>query len=450
MACLASALSLRRDDPQKPSAASAVTCPTPHSFSLCLFLYFRAKGTRCKDSRISFYLLIMAIENASEEEAPPRMASAGQEDFPAKVRDTKEEMKMLQERLARAATEDNESFLLRLKQRFQRVGIELPRIEVRFENLSVAAEAYVGSRSSPSFSNAILNTIQSIADLFHLMPSKKRRIINILEDATGIIKPGRLTLLLGPPGSGKTTFLLALAGKLQSDLKVSGKVSYNGHGLEEFVPQRTAAYVDQRDLHIADLTVRETLQFSARCQGVGSHLGEMIVGPIKTLFMDDISTGLDSSTTFQIVNSLRQAIHILGGTAVLSLLQPAPETYELFDDIILLSDGHIVYQGSRTHAPQFFESMGFKCPERKGYADFLQEVPEVLHSACGNQSNVRRIVSHHGGHWESNGGNQRLYILGVRAVNSVGRFFNFARFALLDNMISLPFCNVVGRSLDYC
>ncbi|KAK8938653.1 putative pleiotropic drug resistance protein 7 [Platanthera zijinensis] len=100
----------------------------------------------------------------------------------------------------------------------------------------------------------------------------------------------------------------------------------------------------------------------------------MIVGPIKTLFMDDISTGLDSSTTFQIVNSLRQAIHILGGTAVLSLLQPAPETYELFDDIILLSDGHIVYQGSRTHAPQFFESMGFKCPERKGYADFLQEV----------------------------------------------------------------------------
>lgn len=30
----------------------------------------------------------------------------------------------------------------------------------------------------------------------------------------------RMTLLLGPPGSGKTTFLLALAGKLSSDLKV--------------------------------------------------------------------------------------------------------------------------------------------------------------------------------------------------------------------------------------
>ena len=103
-------------------------------------------------------------------------------------------------------------------------------------------------------------------------------------------------------------------------------------------------------------------------------VGEMLVGPAKTLFMDEISTGLDSSTTFQIVNSLRQTIHILGGTAVIALLQPAPETYNLFDDIILLSDGQIVYQGPREHVLEFFESMGFKCPDRKGVADFLQEV----------------------------------------------------------------------------
>ncbi|KAI9107454.1 hypothetical protein K1719_021491 [Acacia pycnantha] len=64
----------------------------------------------------------------------------------------------------------------------------------------------------------------------------------------------------------------------------------------------------------------------------------------------------------------------MNGTAVISLLQPAPETYELFDDIILLSEGEIVYQGSREHVLEFFEHMGFKCPERKGVADFLQEV----------------------------------------------------------------------------
>ncbi|KAI3951182.1 hypothetical protein MKW98_028586, partial [Papaver atlanticum] len=75
--------------------------------------------------------------------------------------------------------------------------------------------------------------------------------------------------------------------------------------------------------------------------------GEMLVGPARALFMDEISTGLDSSTTFQIVNSIRKTIHIMNGTAVISLLQPAPETYDMFDDIILISDQQIVYQGPR-------------------------------------------------------------------------------------------------------
>ncbi|PNX58484.1 pleiotropic drug resistance protein [Trifolium pratense] len=84
-----------------------------------------------------------------------------------------------------------------------------------------------------------------------------------------------MTLLLGPPSSGKTTLLLALAGKLDPKLKFSGKVTYNGHEMNEFVPQRTAAYVSQNDLHIGELTVRETLEFSARFQGVG-HRYDML------------------------------------------------------------------------------------------------------------------------------------------------------------------------------
>ena len=53
----------------------------------------------------------------------------------------------------------------------------------------------------------------------------------------------------------------------------SGRVTYNGHGMEEFVPERTSAYISQYDLHIGELTVRETLAFSARCQGVGPRYG---------------------------------------------------------------------------------------------------------------------------------------------------------------------------------
>lgn len=57
------------------------------------------------------------------------------------------------------------------------------------------------------------------------------------------------------------------------NVKSSGRVTYNGHGMEEFVPQRTSAYISQNDLHIGEMTVKETLAFSARCQGVGSNCG---------------------------------------------------------------------------------------------------------------------------------------------------------------------------------
>ncbi|KAI7987449.1 Pleiotropic drug resistance protein 1 [Camellia lanceoleosa] len=342
------------------------------------------------------------------------------------------ERKNLLERLVKIAEDDNEKFLLKLKKRIDRVGIDLPTIEVRFEHLNVDAEAYVGGSALPTILNFSINFFEGFLNYLHVLPSRKKPL-SILHDVSGIIKPGRMTLLLGPPSSGKTSLLLALGGKLDSDLKVSGKVTYNGHGMNEFVPQRTSAYISQHDLHIGELTVRETLAFSARCQGVGARYDMLIelarrekeanIKPnpdldiymkavslegqmasvvtdyvlkilglevcADTMLGDEMVRGISSgqkkrvtidikllgaSTTYQIVNSIKQSIHILQGTAVISLLQPAPETYDLFDDIILLSDGQIVYEGPRENVLEFFEYMGFKCPERKGVADFLQEV----------------------------------------------------------------------------
>ena len=67
--------------------------------------------------------------------------------------------------------------------------------------------------------------------------------------------------------------------------------------------------------------------------------GEMLVGPKKALFMDEISTGLDSSTTFQIIKCLRDFAHLRNATVLINLLQPPPEVYNLFDDVLLLSEG---------------------------------------------------------------------------------------------------------------
>lgn len=358
-----------------------------------------------------------------------------------------QDKKQLMESILKVVEEDNEKFLRKLRDRTDRVGIEIPKIEVRYEHLSVQGEVHVGSRALPTLINVYMNAIEYALGFLHLIPSNKREI-QILNDVSGILKPSRMTLVLGPPGAGKTTLMLALAGKLDKDLKMAGKITYCGHELNEFVPQRTCAYIGQHDLHYGEMTVRETLDFSGRCLGVGTRYellaelsrrereagikpdpeidafmkaiamagqetslvtdyvlkilgldicadimvgdemrrgisggqkkrvttGEMLVGPAKVLLMDEISTGLDSSTTFQICKFMKQMVHVMDVTMAISLLQPAPETYDLFDDIILLSEGHIVYQGPRQNVLEFFEYMGFKCPDRKGIADFLQEV----------------------------------------------------------------------------
>ncbi|KAK8943591.1 Pleiotropic drug resistance protein 12 [Platanthera guangdongensis] len=90
--------------------------------------------------------------------------------------------------------------------------------------------------------------------------------------------------------------------------------------------------------------------------------------------MDEISTGLDSSTTFQIVKCMQQIVRLQEATILMSLLQPAPETFELFDDLILLSDDHVIFHGPRDLALPFFASCGFVCPDGKPAADFLLEI----------------------------------------------------------------------------
>ncbi|XVF41711.1 hypothetical protein PTKIN_Ptkin01aG0301900 [Pterospermum kingtungense] len=357
------------------------------------------------------------------------------------------ERHIFMEKLIKHIENDNLRLLRKIRNRIDIVGVKLPAIEVRYKNLHVEAGCeVVHGKPLPTLWTSIQHLLSNIVRLPGAKSHEAK--ISIINHASGIIKPGRMTLLLGPPGCGKTTLLKALSGNLDQSLKVTGEVSYNGYGLDKFVPQKTSAYISQTDLHIAEMTVRETFDFSARCQGVGSReeimmevsrrekeagivpdpdtdtymksisvkglketlqtdyilkilgldicadtfvgdamrrgisggqkkrltTGEMIVGPTKALFMDEITNGLDSSTAFQIVTCLQQLAHITDATLLVSLLQPAPETFNLFDDIVLMAEGKIVYHGPHDKILEFFEDCGFLCPERKGVADFIQEV----------------------------------------------------------------------------
>ena len=72
-----------------------------------------------------------------------------------------------------------------------------------------------------------------------------------------------------------------------------------------------------------------------------------------------VHAGLDSASTFTIVQSLANWAHATDATIVVALLQPEPQVYDLFDDVMLLSNGRIVYHGPRPHAEPYFEALGF-------------------------------------------------------------------------------------------
>uniref|UniRef100_J3MUY2 ABC transporter domain-containing protein n=1 Tax=Oryza brachyantha TaxID=4533 RepID=J3MUY2_ORYBR len=279
--------------------------------------------------------------------------------------------------------EDNQAFLQLLRDNREMLGMGSGKVEVRFEEVSVVADVRAAAhRALPTLLNTAVNAAQDVAAILPVC-TKSKGHMKIIDGASGTIRSSRMTLVLGAPGSGKTTFLRALAGKLDPSLKAT-------------------TFRDKTDLaanyiikilglsECADTIIGDDLRRGiSGGQKKRATIGEMLVSFSKCFFMDDISTGLDSSTTFDIMKFLQQMTRSLELTMVISLLQPPPETFELFDDVILLCEGQIVYHGPRENVTDFFGGIGFKCPSRKNIADFLQEVTSNMDQKqywVGNES----------------------------------------------------------------
>ncbi|KAG5179837.1 P-loop containing nucleoside triphosphate hydrolase protein [Tribonema minus] len=201
------------------------------------------------------------------------------------------------------------------------------------------------------------------------------------------IKPRQLMAIMGASGAGKSTLLDILATRIPQS-SVDGEYLMNDQPVSSTF-KRVSGYVMQDDALYPLLTVRETLQYAAllRIPGLGRaqkkevveetikalklsacantivgddrhrgvsggekrrvSIGVDIVHQPKIIFLDEPTSGLDSTTALQIVETLR-AICQRDRTIAVTIHQPSSRVFEVFDKVMFMSKGHLVYNGPPT------------------------------------------------------------------------------------------------------
>ncbi|XP_052773368.1 protein white-like [Mya arenaria] len=244
---------------------------------------------------------------------------------------------------------------------------------------------------------------------------------HVLRDVYGIVKPGTLVAIMGASGSGKTTLLNTITQRINTQsLTASGDVRVNGVDVGSGI-RNISAYVQQDDLFIATMTVKEHLTFRAllrmekevsrsrrmeRVQEVMQELGltkcqdniigdpgrikgisggemrrlsfasEFLTNP-PLLFCDEPTSGLDSFMAENIVQTLKGMAE-KGKTIVCTIHQPSSEVFALFDHLLLMAEGRVAFMGEMNHALEVFKRSGFPCPVNFNPADFYIHTMAVM------------------------------------------------------------------------
>jgi len=86
--------------------------------------------------------------------------------------------------------------------------------------------------------------------------------LEILKGVSGSFRPGVLTALMGISGAGKTTLMDVLAGRKTAGY-IKGSISISGYPKKQETFARVSGYCEQDDIHSPQVTVHESLLFSA-------------------------------------------------------------------------------------------------------------------------------------------------------------------------------------------
>ncbi|ELT89768.1 hypothetical protein CAPTEDRAFT_173115 [Capitella teleta] len=251
---------------------------------------------------------------------------------------------------------------------------------------------------------------------------------------SGVCGPG-MNAILGPTGSGKTSLMDILAARKDPSGQ-TGDVLINGSPRPSNF-KSMAGYVIQDDIVAGMLTVRENIAFSAalrlpssmpfkeksaRVEDVINELGlgkcaetrvgtelirgvsggerkrtniamELITSP-QILFLDEPTTGLDANTAYSVMHLLKR-LSRRGKTVIFSVHQPRFSIYKLFDHVMLLSVGEMVYHGPAKEALGHFSDLGFVCEEHNNPPDFFLDVLNggVLPVSCPAKLHTETVAN---------------------------------------------------------
>ncbi|GJU85742.1 ABC transporter G family member 35-like protein isoform X3 [Tanacetum coccineum] len=142
------------------------------------------------------------------------------------------------------STRDIGRFMKQFRDRVDKIGNNLPTLEVRFQDLTMEADCYIGNTTLPSLPNVVRNSVESLLGSIGVNFSIKT-ILAILKDASGLIRPSRSIIFW------KDNSFVGFGEEAQPQLK--GDITYNGHKLNEFVPRRTSTYISQNDVHVGEM-----------------------------------------------------------------------------------------------------------------------------------------------------------------------------------------------------
>ncbi|KAL0927355.1 hypothetical protein M5K25_001518 [Dendrobium thyrsiflorum] len=86
--------------------------------------------------------------------------------------------------------------------------------------------------------------------------------LQLLQDITGTFRPGVLTALMGVSGAGKTTLMDVLCGRKTGGI-IEGDIRIGGYPKIQETFARISGYCEQNDIHSPQITIKESLMFSA-------------------------------------------------------------------------------------------------------------------------------------------------------------------------------------------